>query len=181
MLAAPFEVVALPGTACAVRRVGSFHRGGLRHRQTLSHFEGAHLQYPRVERRRYGVLRLVFCARGRSDWRCQSSSEDRTGELRDQSLADREPQQPVGKAVGPATVSAQLLDAVGVALATPNTPGMAAGGAILLYQRGLSAARVSLGNPLCPVLGPSGPTACLGARGCGRALTFQEPQLALGP
>lgn len=38
------------------------------------------------------------------------------GELRDQGLADREPQQPVGKAVGPATVSARLLDAVASSL-----------------------------------------------------------------
>jgi hypothetical protein len=64
------------------------------------------------------------------------------GELRDQGLADREPQQPVGKAVGPATVSAQLLDAVASSLRTT------AAGAAFCFARAVKVPR-SFGNHLC--------------------------------
>jgi hypothetical protein len=64
------------------------------------------------------------------------------GELRDQGLADREPQQPVGKAVGPATVSAQLLDAVASSLRTT------AAGAAFCSARAVKVPR-SFGNHLC--------------------------------
>jgi hypothetical protein len=72
-------------------------------------------------------------------------SEDRTGELRDQGLADREPQQPVGKAVGPATVSTQLLDAV----ASSYTPGTAAG-APFCFGRAVRVRRAFIGKSSLP-------------------------------
>jgi hypothetical protein len=50
------------------------------------------------------------------------SSEDRAGELREPSLADREPKQRVHLAVGPATVRAPILDAVALETGHTNRP-----------------------------------------------------------